>query len=280
MSRSEPPPGPPWDAPFDEAPFAFVDLEMTGLDPERDRVCEACIVRTTGKRVDAELESLVLPDARLGGNAAIHGLDADALAGAPSFAELSARVSELLAGAIVVAHAADYDTSFLRAELARAGAPYEPAGVLDTLPLSRRCFALPSHRLSALAESLPLSLPRPHRAGDDARATMELFFRIAEILRPATPRDLFHVRIGERHARPDVLARALAAVDERAVVRVRYRPARRAVEDLAMVLTDVRTDKDPPRILGYMHPGRGRRELRADRILAICAEGEGERQDS
>lgn len=249
MSRSEPPPGPPWDAPFDEAPFAFVDLEMTGLDPERDRVCEACILRTTGKRVDAELESLVLPDARLGGNAAIHGLDADALAGAPSFTELSPRVSELLAGAIVVAHAADYDTSFLRAELARAGAPYAPAGVLDTLPLS---------------------LPRPHRAGDDARATMELFFRIAEILRPATPRDLFHVRIGERHARPDVLARALAAVDERVVVRVRYRPARRAIEDLAMVLTDVRTDKDPPRILGYMHPGRGRRELRADRILAIC----------
>jgi DNA polymerase-3 subunit epsilon len=38
-----------------------------------------------------------------------------------------------------------------------------------------------------------------------------------------------------------------------------------------MRITDVRTDLDPPRVLGYLLPSRSRRELRADRILAIEA---------
>jgi DNA polymerase-3 subunit epsilon len=36
-----------------------------------------------------------------------------------------------------------------------------------------------------------------------------------------------------------------------------------------MVLTLVRSDLDPPRVMGYQLPGRGRRELRADRILRV-----------
>jgi hypothetical protein len=35
------------------------------------------------------------------------------------------------------------------------------------------------------------------------------------------------------------------------------------------MVTDVRTDLDPPQVLGYLLPSRSRRELRADRILAL-----------
>jgi DNA polymerase-3 subunit epsilon len=52
-------------------------------------------------------------------------------------------------------------------------------------------------------------------------------------------------------------------------VRVRYRPARRGPEELVVRVMGVRTDLDPPRVLGYLLPSRSRRELRADRILAI-----------
>ena len=36
-----------------------------------------------------------------------------------------------------------------------------------------------------------------------------------------------------------------------------------------MVFTELRTDLDPPRVIGYQLPGRGRRELRTDRILTV-----------
>jgi DNA polymerase-3 subunit epsilon len=267
--KNEPPPGPPWDLPIDEATFAFVDLEMTGLDAEKDRVCEACVIRAVGTKDLATLETLVMPDARVGGNAKVHGLDLAALEGAPSFREIAPRVAELLDGAIVVAHGVTYDLQFLEAELGRAGVAMTNAGSLDTLTLSRRAFQMESHRLSSLATALGITLDRPHRAGDDARATKALFFRAVAILSPTTPRDLWHVRIGEKHARPEVLAHAVQAAEENAEVIVRYRPSRRPPEELRMVITEVRTDLDPPRVLGYLLPGRGRKELRADRILAL-----------
>jgi len=58
-------------------------------------------------------------------------------------------------------------------------------------------------------------------------------------------------------------------VEHGAPVVITYRPARRAPEALSMVLLEVRSDLDPPRVVGYQLPGRGRRQLRADRILRV-----------
>jgi DNA polymerase-3 subunit epsilon len=268
---SEPPPGSPWDDPIDEAALVFVDLEMTGLRPEVDRVIEICAERVRGEREEAQVTSLVRPDSDAFGNAHIHGIAATDLASAPSFAELAGATLRVLEGAVLVAHSAPWDVAFLEAELERAGHPFRIEHYLDTLSLSRRAFALPSHRLSALCEALGIRQERAHRAGDDVRALRAVWRRVIEVLAPRTPRDLWHVRVGERHARPDVVAAAVRALEAQVDVTVRHRPAHRAAEDLTMRITSVRTDLDPPRVLGYLLPSRSRRELRADRILAIEA---------
>ena len=264
-----PPEGPPWDAPLAEAPLAFVDLEMTGLDPRKDRVLEVCIERVRGDLVEASVVSLVRPEGGAFGNAHIHGIDPAEVASAPSFADLAERIEAALDGAIVVAHAAAWDVSFLEAELARAGRPRRIEHYLDTLTLSRRAFALPSHRLDALCEALAIPRGQAHRAASDVAALRAVFTRALAVLLPTTPRDLWHVRVGQKQARPEVVAAAVAALEHERAVTVRYRPARHAPEELVFQVTAVRTDLDPPRVLGYLLPSRSRRELRADRILAI-----------
>lgn len=265
----DPPRGSPWDLPLGEAPLAFIDLEMTGLRPDRDRVIEICVQRARGDREEGSLESLVRPESGAFGNAHIHGITERELDQAPAFGSLADAVLELFDGAIPIAHAAPWDVSFLEAELARAGRPRRFPHYLDTLTLSRRAFAFPSHSLSALCESLKVERDRAHRAADDVRALRRIWPMIVKVLEPLTPRDLWHVRIGERHARPAVVAAAVHAAERGATVRVRYRPARRGPEDYLMRITGVRTDLDPPRVLGYLLPSRSRRELRADRILAV-----------
>ena len=264
-----PPAGSPWDVPLGEAPLVFLDLEMTGLLPATDRVIEICAERVRGGVVEASLTSLVRPECGASGNAQIHGIEPADLESAPLFTELSEKIEQILDGAIVVAHAAPWDIAFLEAELARAGRPRIIEHYLDTLTLSRRAFALPSHRLSALCESLGIRRERAHRAGDDVQALRAVFDKVIVVLAPATARDLWHVRIGERHARPDVVAAALRALEGDVPVKIRYRPARRGTEELTVRITGVRTDLDPPRVLGYLLPARSRRELRSDRILAI-----------
>jgi len=106
-------------------------------------------------------------------------------------------------------------------------------------------------------------------------ALRAVFARVLAVLSPKTPRDLWHVRVGQRVARPDVIAAAVRAQEAQAAVAVRYRPARREPEELLFRVTGVRTDLDPPRVLGYQLPSHSRRELRADRILAISTQPSG-----
>jgi DNA polymerase-3 subunit epsilon len=278
-----PPPGPPWDLPIDRAPLVFVDLEMTGLG-EDDRIIEVCAERVVGSSVVDRIETLVRPcDAKFG-NAHIHGIQEADLASAPKFADVADRVSGVLDGAIFVAHGARYDIAFLRAEMARLGRAFDVPFPIDTLVLARRAFGFHSHTLAALARELDISQERAHRAGDDVRVLRAVFRSVVDVLRPTTARDLFHVRVGERMARPAVLEAARQAARAGTPVKIRYRRAGKPAEQIVFVVTRVvepvegdgtkppapaRTRLDPPVIFGYLLPGRGRRELRADRILSI-----------
>jgi len=230
VTTSPPPPGAPWDLPLAEAPLAFVDLEMTGLDPVKDRVVEVCVERVRGGVIESRLCTLVRPEniAKDGvlaissadapdaekdpvGNAHVHGIFAEALRDAPTFVELADQVAALFDGAILVAHRADSDVAALRV----------------------------------------------------------VWEKCVEVLEPQTPRDVWEVRIAERKARERILAECTEAIVAGAPVTVIYRPRGRPQEPMKMVLQEIVAGLDPPRVIGYQLPGRGRRELRADRILRI-----------
>jgi DNA polymerase-3 subunit epsilon len=252
-----------------EAPFAFVDLEMTGLDAARDRVVEVCIDRVVGRERVAFFHSVINPGEGLGGNAHIHGIDAAQTAAAPPFAAVIDDVMAALDGAILVAHAAIWDVRFLEAECRRTGATLAISHFIDTLVLARRAFAFPSHSLDALCRELAIERGRAHRADSDVRAMREVFDRCVLALKPVSARDLWEVRVGDRIARQAVVDACEAALKHGCPISVTYRPAGRPPEALQMVVLEVRSDLDPPRIVGYQHPGRGRRDLRADRILRV-----------
>jgi DNA polymerase-3 subunit epsilon len=264
-----PPPGPPWDLPLAQAPLAFVDLEMTGLDAGRDRVVEVCIDRVEGGERRALLATLVDPGERIGGAAHVHGIDAVAVAGAPRFEQIAQQLLATLDGAILVAHAAVWDVRFLQAELDRAGVVLPVTHWLDTLVLARRAFAFHSYSLDALCRELAIDRGQAHRAESDVRALRAVFERCVATLAPVSARDLWEVRVGERRARQAIVDACEAAVKHAVPVVVTYRAARRPPEPLTMVLQEVRSDLDPPRVVGYQLPGRGRRQLRADRILRV-----------
>jgi DNA polymerase-3 subunit epsilon len=269
----DPPAGPPWDSPIAEAPLAFVDLEMTGLDATKDRVLEVCVERVVNDAVVDRLETLVRPEDGTLGNETVHGIGADALATAPTFADVAERVLALLDGAVVVAHAAPYDVAFLSAELSRLGVEVDLGFHLDTLTLSRRAFGYPSHALAALAKTLEIDPGRAHRAGDDVRVLRGVFRALMKELVPATPRDLWHVKIGKRVARPALVETLKRAAGHPDPVRIRYRPSGKRPVDLVLVVRQVRTELDPPRVLGYLLPSRGQKELRTDRILSVSPFG-------
>ncbi len=267
----EPPPGPPWDEPLDRALLAFLDFEMTGLDPAKDRIIQLCVERVQGDVVVERLVSYVQPNVALpAGGVPVCGITAEELAGAPRFGELVEPLLASLSEAVVVAHAGAHDMAFLRAELARLGREWIGLHHLDTVPLARQAFdSLPSHRLVDLSAALGVAHPTPHRADGDVAALRGLFTRLVADLEPATARDMWRRGHPSRLATATIVAGAQQAAAGSRPVRLRYRPAGRRPEQLCFQVTAVRTDLDPPRVLGYLHDTRGQRELRVPRILSI-----------
>ena len=158
--------------------YVSLDLETTGLDPDRDRVIEVGAVAFTPDRTIATLERLVDPQRSLPEAVArLTGITQADLEGAGSAAAAIGELAEMVRGRQPVGHGARLDLEFLSA----SGLWEEGWEILDTLDVARILMpAAQSHSLPILASELGFSQPRPHRALDDADATRQLLLRLRE----------------------------------------------------------------------------------------------------
>jgi DNA polymerase-3 subunit epsilon len=158
--------------------IAALDFETTGLSPDRgDRAIEVAVVR--GRRGEPPRRWSTLLDPGRPVNATeIHGITDEMVRGQPTFAAAAPALARMLDGALLVAHNARFDLSFLRMERDRAGIDALDVPLLDTLALSRRVLALSSHSLAAVCAHLGVGRTRAHRALDDAHATWEVAWEL------------------------------------------------------------------------------------------------------
>lgn len=182
------------DLPARAAPIAVLDLEMTGLKPNGDRVCEVAVVRGTAGRVEREFQTLVRPGVLMSDGARrCTGITDTMLVGAPVFGEVAGDVATALVDAVVVAHNVDFDLGFLHREFDGTPIVLAPLVTLDTLLMARRLFAFKQNGLIHACAELGVRLDRVHRALADARACFALYHRMLEVLDPGsrlTVRDL------------------------------------------------------------------------------------------
>lgn len=160
--------------------YAVIDVEGNGQHPPD--LVEPGFLPVAGGQPGEPTTWLFKPEAPITSIARrIHGITNDAITDAPVFAEREAEIRSLLGEAILVAHNAGVDLGVLKRKMPG----FSPAGVLDTLKLSRRLLpGQPSYRLGPLVRALHLdeSLPsglQPHRVTYDVIVTARLFVRLA-----------------------------------------------------------------------------------------------------
>jgi DNA polymerase-3 subunit epsilon len=158
-----------------------VDLETTGGSALFDRVLEIAAIRVQDGVVQGRLERLVEPGIAIPPFVTrITGITASLVRGNPTFDSLLPDLQPLVEGAVVVAHNAAFDYSFLSSAFARGGLPWDNQR-LCTLRLSRRLFpGLHSYRLDSLCAFVGYPLVQRHRAGPDAEATLALLGHLIE----------------------------------------------------------------------------------------------------
>jgi DNA polymerase III subunit epsilon len=162
-----------------EQVFAVVDVETTGLSARMgDRICEIAVVVAHGGKVVNQLQTLVNPQKPISrGASAVNGISDAMVRTAPTFREVAAAVSQILDGAVLVAHNASFDMAFLSSEMQAAGLVPPANPVVDTLALARRCYTFPSNKLGDIARTLGINSRGLHRALADATITWQVLKR-------------------------------------------------------------------------------------------------------
>jgi len=169
--------------PLVDTTFVVLDLETTGLSPDRDRITEVGAVRSRGGEVLAELRTFVDPGVPIpAAVTTITGItDAD-VASAPLIDAVLPTVHDFIGDAVFVAHNARFDLGFLTAAARRAGmTPLRPR-VIDTATLARRLVRdeVRDVRLGTLARHFRVPSQPDHRALHDARATLHVLHALIE----------------------------------------------------------------------------------------------------
>jgi DNA polymerase-3 subunit epsilon len=159
--------------------LAFVDIETTGGNCERDRITEIGI-KTLAQGQESAWECLVDPQTFIPQNIQrLTGITPDMVAGQPPFDELALQIKKELEGKIFVAHNARFDLSFLKASFNRLGMDFRPK-VLCTVKLSRLLFPNQArHNLDTIVAAHGLKVSARHRALGDADLLLQ-FWRVCE----------------------------------------------------------------------------------------------------
>jgi DNA polymerase-3 subunit epsilon len=174
--------------PLSEVTFVVVDLETTGGKPVDAGITEIGAVKVRGGEVIGEFQTFVDPGTSIPPFiAALTGITDRMLIGAPPVAAATASFWEFAAGAVLVAHNAPYDISFLRGAGEKASIPWPSPRVIDTARIARRALSRDDVRnckLETLARYFRATTPPCHRALDDARATVTVLHGLMERMGP------------------------------------------------------------------------------------------------
>jgi len=156
--------------------FAIVDIETTGGHASANGITEISVFVHNGQHIVKHFETLINPQQHIPKFiTSLTGIDDDMVATAPKFDEIAEELFKILNENIFVAHNVNFDYSFIKHQLTHNG--YDlTAKKICTVRLARKVFpGLLSYSLGNLCRTLKINIKNRHRAGGDAKATVQLF---------------------------------------------------------------------------------------------------------
>jgi len=171
---------------IDRVEFAVVDLETTGVSPDRASILEIGAVRVRGLCCADSFETLVDPGSEIPRSiTALTGIGREDVCGAPDLRTALATFDAWLGTGtkpIFVAHNAAFDAGFLTRAYRDEGRFFRGDVVLCTRRLGRRLLpGLGRYHLDSLCAHFGVANSARHRALGDARATARAWMELLTI---------------------------------------------------------------------------------------------------
>ena len=164
--------------------FVVFDIETTGFSPVNNRIIEIGAVKVSGGAITDRYSTFVNPGVPIPFEIEkLTSINDSMVMDSPSIETILPEFLAFCEDAVMVAHNANFDMSFIMENARRLGIEKKFTYV-DTLGIAR--ILLPhqaKHTLDAVAKTLGISLENHHRAVDDAECTAEIFVKFIPMLK-------------------------------------------------------------------------------------------------
>lgn len=163
--------------------FVVFDIETTGFSPLTCKIIEIGAVRVENGEITDRFSTFVNPKVPIPFRIEqLTSINDGMVMGAPPIEEVLPEFLKFCKGAVMVAHNADFDMSFIIENCHRLGLP-DDFTYVDTVGMAR--FLLPAlnrFKLDTVAKAVGVNLQHHHRAVDDAECTAHIFVKFVEML--------------------------------------------------------------------------------------------------
>ncbi len=160
--------------------YVALDLEATGMDPERDEIIEIAAITFRDDRILERWESLIRPQGAIPFNiTSLTGIGAKDVRRAPVFSAVAPRLRDFVRNYPIVGQSPQLDLEMLAGSGLRLQNP-----LYDTFQLATILMPdLPAYNLATIADRLGISVPYHHRAMADVETTMAVFLGLMDLLK-------------------------------------------------------------------------------------------------
>ena len=164
--------------------YVVFDLETTGFSSIKDKIIEIGAVKVENGVITDKFSTFVNPKVPIPFEITnLTGITDDMVMEAPDIETILSQFLEFVGDAVLVAHNASFDVSFIEQNCRYQDITPDFTSV-DTVAMARILLpTLSKFKLNVVANALHISLENHHRAVDDAGATAEIFVKFVEMLR-------------------------------------------------------------------------------------------------
>ena len=163
--------------------FVVFDIETTGFSPVTNRIIEIGAVKVDKGQIVGRFSVFVNPQVPIPFEIEkLTGINDSMVMEAETIERVLPQFLDFVGDAVLVAHNANFDVSFIKENAKRQQIPVDFTYV-DTVGIARMLLTGQSkYTLDAVAKTLKISLENHHRAVDDAECTAEIFMKFIEML--------------------------------------------------------------------------------------------------
>lgn len=163
--------------------YVVFDLETTGFSAKSDKIIEIGAVKVTNGKIVDRFSTFVNPERPIPFRIEkLTSINDNMVINQPTIDEILPKFMEFCKGAIMVAHNADFDMSFIAHNCKEMGLECDFT-IVDTVAMARYLVVgLGKYKLNNVAKALGIALDHHHRAVDDAECTALIFLKLCKML--------------------------------------------------------------------------------------------------